>query len=220
MTFGIKGHALASRAIEVGAAVAAPHVVLASASRTRLDLLLRAGVTARADPARIDEEEVKTSLRGENADVEDAAETLAELKARKISRHHPGALVIGADQILDCAGAWFDKPPDRERAAADLRALSGREHTLATAVCVVRDGMRLWHHREPARLTMRPVDDVFIEAYLNAVGADAFDLVGAYRLEGLGAQLFSRVEGDYFTILGLPLLPLLEFLRNHGVVAR
>ncbi len=106
------------------------------------------------------------------------------------------------------------------RAAADLRALSGKRHSLATAVCVVRDGVRLWHHRESARLTMRPLDDAFIEAYLDAIGEGALASVGAYQLEGLGAQLFSRVEGDYFTILGLPLLPLLEFLRNHGVVAR
>lgn len=195
-------------------------VVLASASRIRLELLLRAGVAAHAAPAHVDEPEVRASLRAEKAGAEDAAETLAELKARKVSRHVSGALVIGADQILDCDGAWFDKPPDRPRAAADLRALSGKRHSLATAVCVVRDGLRLWHHRESARLTMRPLGDAFIEAYLDAIGETALTSVGAYQLEGLGAQLFSRVEGDYFTILGLPLLPLLEFLRNHGVVAR
>ena len=198
----------------------APAVVLASASRARLELLLCAGVATRAEPARVDEQEVRASLRAEKAGVEDAAETLAELKARKVSRHASGAFVIGADQILDCDGAWFDKPPDRTRATADLRALSGKRHSLATAVCVVRDGVRLWHHRESARLTMRPLGDAFIDAYLDAIGADALVSVGAYQLEGLGAQLFSRVEGDYFTILGLPLLPLLEFLRNHGVVAR
>ncbi len=211
--------ALAPQTID-NADLDAPAVVLASASRTRLELLLCAGVSARAEPARVDEQEVRASLRAEKANVEDAAETLAELKARKVSRHASGALVIGADQILDCDGAWFDKPPDRARAAADLRALSGKRHSLATAVCVVRDGARLWHHRESARLTMRPLGDAFIEAYLDAVGVDALASVGAYQLEGLGAQLFSRVEGDYFTILGLPLLPLLEFLRNHGVVAR
>ncbi len=198
----------------------APAVVLASASRARLELLLCAGVATRAEPARVDEQEVRASLRAERAGVEDAAETLAELKALKVSRHASGALVIGADQILVCDGAWFDKPPDRTRAAADLRALSGKRHSLATAVCVVRDGVQLWHHRESARLTMRPLGDAFIDAYLDAIGADALVSVGAYQLEGLGAQLFSRIEGDYFTILGLPLLPLLEFLRNHGVVAR
>ncbi len=197
-----------------------PAVVLASASHARLELLLRAGVAVRAEPARVDEQEVRASLRSEKAGVEDAAETLAELKARKVSRHASDALVIGADQILDCDGAWFDKPPDRLRAAADLRALSGQRHSLATAVCVVCDGVRLWHHRESARLTMRPLGGAFIETYLDAIGENALASVGAYQLEGLGAQLFSRVEGDYFTILGLPLLPLLEFLRNHGVVAR
>ena len=196
----------------------APAVVLASASRARLELLLCAGVATRAEPARVDEQEVRASLRAERAGVEDAAETLAELKARKVSRHASSVFVIGADQILDCDGVWFDKPPDRVRAAADLRALSGKRHSLATAVCVVRDGVRLWHHRESARLTMRPLGDDFIEAYLDAVGVDALASVGAYQLEGLGAQLFSRVEGDYFTILDLPLLPLLDVLRNHGVV--
>ena len=213
------GGAAAPQTIDI-ADLDAPAVVLASASRARLELLLCAGVTTRAEPARVDEQEVRASLRAEKAGVEDAAETLAELKAWKVSRQASGAFVIGADQILDCDGAWFDKPPDRVRAAADLRALSGKRHSLATAVCVVRDGVRLWHHRESARLTMRPLDDAFIEAYLDAAGADALASVGAYQLEGLGAQLFSRVEGDYFTILGLPLLPLLEFLRNHGVVAR
>ncbi len=209
----------ASRSIVIGS-LDAPEVVLASASRARLDLLRHAGVAARAQPARVDEGEVKASLRAENADVADAAETLAELKARHVSRRNPGALIIGADQILDCAGVWFDKPPDRQGAAADLRKLSGKEHVLATAVCVVRDDARLWHHRELARLTMRPLSADFIEAYLDAIGTDALSSVGAYQLEALGAQLFSRVEGDYFTILGLPLLPLLDFLRGHGVVAR
>jgi septum formation protein len=213
------GEALAAGTIEAGAADASP-VVLASASRARLELLRRAGLNAHAEPAHVDEEEVKASLRAENAEAAVAAETLSELKAQKVSRRHPQALVIGADQILDCAGEWFDKPPDRRRAAADLRALSGKEHMLVTAVCVVHGGARLWHHRETARLTMRPLSEGFIEAYLDAVGADALGSVGAYQIEGLGAQLFSSVDGDYFSILGLPLLPLLEFLRNHGIMAR
>lgn len=213
------GEAFAPGTIETGAADASP-VVLASASRVRLELLRRAGVTLRAEPARVDEEEVRASLRAENAEAAAAAETLAELKAQKVSRREPQALVIGADQILDCAGEWFDKPMDRRRAAADLGALSGKEHTLATAVCVVRGGARLWHHRETARLTMRPLNEGFIDAYLDAVGAEALGSVGAYQIEGLGAQLFSAVDGDYFSILGLPLLPLLEFLRNHGILAR
>ena len=197
----------------------APEVVLASASRSRLELLRRAGLHLRAEPARVDESEVKASLRAEQADAAAAAETLAELKASKISLRAPGALVIGADQILDCEGRWFDKPPDRAAAVAHLRALGGKTHALATAVCVVRDGVRIWHHREAPRLTMRPLDGVYIESYLDAAGPAVLETVGAYRLEDLGAQLFTKVSGDYFTILGLPLLPLLGFLREHGVPA-
>ena len=197
----------------------APEVVLASASRSRLELLRRAGLHLRAEPARVDESEVKASLRAEQADAAAAAETLAEFKANKVSLRAPGALVIGADQILDCEGRWFDKPPDRAAAVAHLRALGGKTHALATAVCVVRDGVRIWHHREAPRLTMRPLDGVYIESYLDAAGPAVLETVGAYRLEDLGAQLFTKVSGDYFTILGLPLLPLLGFLREHGVPA-
>ncbi len=211
--------AAASPSVETTAS-STPRLVLASASPVRLELLEHAGVRAHAEAARVDEEEVRTSLRAEAASAEQAAETLAELKARAVARRHRDALVVGADQILECAGVWFDKPPERARAAADLRALSGRRHALATAVCVVRDGTRLWHHRETAHLSVRALSDGFIESYLDAVGAAALGSVGAYRLEGLGVQLFSRVDGDYFTILGLPLLPLLEFLREHGLVPR
>ncbi len=197
----------------------APEVVLASASRSRLELLQHAGLRLRAEPARVDEAEVKVSLRAERAAAAAAAEALAELKATKISRRAPGALVIGADQILECEGRWFDKPPDRASAAAHLRALGGKTHALVTAACVVRDGVRIWHHREAPRLTMRPLDETFIESYLDAAGPEVLETVGAYRLEGLGVQLFSKISGDYFTILGLPLLPLLGFLREHGVPA-
>ena len=197
----------------------APEVVLASESRWRLEMLRRAGLKIRAEPARIDESEIKTSLRVERADAAAAAETLAELKAIKISRQAPGALVIGADQILECEGRWFDKPPDRAGAAAHLRALRGKSHALETAACVVRDGVRIWHHREAPRLTVRPLDEAFIESYLDAAGPEILETVGAYRLDDIGAQLFTKVSGDYFTILGLPLLPLLGFLREHGVPA-
>jgi septum formation protein len=196
-----------------------PEVVLASASRARLELLRHAGLRLRAEPARVDEAEVKVSLRAERADAAAAAETLAELKAQKVSQRAPGALVIGADQILECEGRWFDKPPDRAAAAAHLRALGGKTHALVTAACVVCGGVRIWHIREAPRLTMRPLDTAFIEFYLDAAGPEVLETVGAYRLEGLGAQLFTKVSGDYFTILGLPLLALLGFLREHGVPA-
>lgn len=195
-----------------------PDLILASASPARAAILARAGVVARIQAARIDETEIKTALRGEGAKPNQVAETLAELKARRVSQRAVGSLVIGADQLLVCDDAWFDKPANRAQAVADLRALRGKTHSLFTAVCVLRDGARLWGHNTSARLTMRPLSDEFIHAYLEAAGAEALASVGAYQLEGLGAQLFARVEGDYFTILGLPLLPLLDFLRGHGAV--
>jgi septum formation protein len=193
-------------------------VVLASASSSRRQLLAAAGVPVEIEAPRIDEENVKAALRAEGASAEQAAETLAELKAQRVSSRWPEALVVGADQMLECGGVWFDKPPDRAHAAGHLRALSGQEHRLVCAVCVVYRGARIWHHMDQARLVMRPLSDDFIDAYLESVGESVLSTVGAYRLESLGAQLFSRVDGDYFTILGLPLLPLLGFLRDRGVL--
>jgi septum formation protein len=198
----------------------APSLVLASSSAVRARLLRDAGVAFEVEPARIDEEEVKHSLRGENADADAVADTLAELKARHVSRTRPGALVIGADQALVCQGTLFDKAPDLDHARAHLVALRGRTHELVAAVCVVRDGTRIWNHIGRARLTMRTFSDTFLDSYLAAVGEEALASVGCYQLEGRGAQLFARTEGDYFTILGLPILPLLDFLRSHGAVPR
>ena len=193
-------------------------LVLASASESRRAILAQAGVAFSAEAANVDEAEVKESLKAEGASATQAAETLAELKARHVSRRHPGALVIGADQILECEGAWFDKPVDMAEAAAHLRSLAGKRHVLETAVCVLKDGTRLWHHNARAVLRMRPFGAAFLEAYLAAAGDSVLSSVGAYRLEGPGAQLFQQIEGDYFTILGLPLLPLLGFLRAQGAV--
>ncbi|GAA4253902.1 septum formation protein Maf [Azospirillum formosense] len=198
---------------------AVPTVVLASGSRTRAEMLERAGVRVTLAPAAVDEEEIKLAARAEGAPVEDVAEALAELKAQRVTRKHPGALVIGADQMLECEGRWFDKPADRDAARAQLQDLRGKTHRLVSCAVVSRDGERLWHHVDRARLTMRPFSDAFLDSYLNAAGDDVLGSVGAYHLEGLGAQLFHRVDGDFFTILGLPLLPLLGFLRVHGVIA-
>ena len=198
----------------------APPLVLASASTTRAQLLTAAGVAFTTAVSAVDEDEIKRSMQSAGADAAAAADALAEAKAARVSRRAPGALVIGADQILECGGVWFDKPPDVDHARAHLASLRGRSHQLATAVCVVRDGQRLWHHREAPRLTMRRFSDAFIESYLAAEGSSVLGSVGAYRLEGPGIQLFARIEGDHFSILGLPLLPLLDFLRGHGVVAR
>ena len=198
----------------------APSVILASASPSRRSVLENAGLRFTVSPAAVDEAAVKRSLQGESATAAQAAETLAELKAQRVSSNEPESLVIGADQMLECNGRWFDKPQNRTEAQQHLESLRGRSHTLWSGVCVVRGGSRIWHHNEPARMTMRPLTDAFVQDYLDRVGDQALSSVGAYQLEGLGAQLFSRIEGDFFTILGLPLLPLLEVLRANGVLAR
>ncbi|MBL8697502.1 MAG: Maf family protein [Alphaproteobacteria bacterium] len=181
-------------------------------------MLSNAGVVVTTDAANVDEDEVKRAMRADGAGVDATAEMLAEVKAIRVSWRHPGALVIGADQMLECDGVSFDKPRDQDEAATRLRALSGRTHRLVSAVVVARDGQRLWHDVDTARLTMRALSEPFIAAYLAALGDDALSSVGSYQLEGLGAQLFTRVEGDFFTVLGMPLLPLLGFLRAHDVV--
>ncbi len=197
--------------------MSAPVLVLASGSRTRAAMLEQAGVSAILDKPLVDEDEVKAAGRAEGVPADAVAEALAELKAQRIARRHPGALVVGADQMLECEGHWFDKPADRAAARAQLLDLRGRTHRLVSCAVVVRDGERMWHKVDSARLTMRNFSEAFLDDYLDRVGDEVLHSVGAYQLEGLGAQLFQRVEGDFFTILGLPLLPLLGFLRVHGV---
>ncbi|MGH6931589.1 MAG: Maf family protein [Dongiaceae bacterium] len=194
-------------------------VVLASASAARARLLRAAGLPIQVDPAAIDEDEIKASLRQAGATAAQLAETLAELKAMRISRRHPGALVVGADQVLQQGDVLFDKPADIAAARRQLTALRGQDHDLVSAVVVVRDGVRLWQHIGQARLTMRDFSELFLDQYLSNAGGAVLGSVGAYQFEGLGIQLFRRVDGDYFTILGLPLLPLLDFLREQGVVS-
>lgn len=157
-------------------------------------------------------------MRGTGADIAEVAEILAATKAQQVSRNHPNCLVIGADQMLVCEGEWFDKPESLRAARAQLGKLRGRTHELISAICVVQDGVVVWHHIDRARITMRPFSDSFIDGYIEKIGQDICATVGGYELEGLGAQLFSRIEGNYFTILGMPLLPLLDFLRGHGVI--
>jgi septum formation protein len=192
--------------------------VLASASTSRAALLRAAGLDFDVLPARIDEAEVKRSARADAASAEDAALQLAELKAQQVSMHEPDALVIGADQILVCGDDWFDKPEGVEAAREQLMRLRGREHVLATAVACYRDGRCVWHHVAAPRLTMRSFSDAFLEAYLAAEGSEVLGSVGAYRLEGRGIHLFAKVEGEHGAILGLPMLALLDFLRQHGVL--
>ena len=195
-----------------------PRLVLASASASRAALLRAVGLAFDVLPARIDEAEVKRSGRAEGASPEDVALLLAELKARQISIRVPDALVIGADQILVCDDEWFDKPDGVMTARKQLARLRGREHVLATAVACHRGGRRVWHHVAMPRLTMRSFSDAFLDDYLATEGDEITSSVGAYRLEGRGIHLFARVEGEHGAILGLPMLALLDFLRQHGVL--
>lgn len=195
-------------------------LILASASPARAGMLAAAGVAFEQRPAAVDEAEVKEALRADGVAPGDAALALAELKAQRIGSGASGRLVLGADQILTCEGQWFDKPHDLAEARAQLAALAGRRHELWTAAIVLRDGARLWHEIAQARLWLRPCSDAFLDAYLDAVDDLALGSVGAYQIEGLGAQLFARIEGDRFAILGLPLIGLLECLRVQGVLRR
>jgi septum formation protein len=191
-------------------------LILASGSAIRASLMRNCGLDFTVERPRVDEEAVKAGLRAEGLRPRDQADALAEVKAVSVSRVRPGALVIGADQMLALEDDVLDKPADRAGAREHLRRLSGRSHHLMCAAVAARDGIAIWRHVETPRLTVRPLTDDFIESYLDVIGDAAFASVGAYQLEAHGAHLFSRVDGDYFSILGLPLLPLLAFLRSHG----
>jgi septum formation protein len=191
-------------------------LILASRSRSRGLLLGNAGLVFEAIPADIDERALQRDS-GLTAPGEVAA-LLAREKAKAVAGAHPGRIVLGADQTLAQGARLFDKPADRAAAHAQLRALAGRTHELHAAFAVVADGEVLTTQVAVARMTMRPLDDAAIARYLGAAGDAVTASVGAYQLEGLGVHLFSRIEGDHFTILGLPLLPLLQFLRERGLL--
>ena len=183
-------------------------------------MLRDAGVAIEIAVPAIDEAEVKASLRHDGAPAAKVAEILAEMKAQRVASKARGRLVLGSDQMLECDGAWFDKPASRDDARRQLLFLRGKSHSLITSAVLVRDDARLWHATDRAELRMRAFSDEFLERYLGEAGEEVLHSVGAYRLEGLGAQLFERVSGDFFTILGLPLLPVLGILREHGMVTR
>lgn len=193
-----------------------PKIILASASASRRAMLEQAGVTFVVEPARIDERAIQEALLADDSDVEpaDIAELLAEAKARDVSERHPQALVIGSDQVIELEGEILTKSPDVAAAKARLRDLRGKPHELHSAVAIARNGEPLWSVVDSASLVMRPFSGAFLDAYVADEGEGLCASVGAYKLEGRGIQLFERVDGDFFTILGMPLLPLLGELRR------
>lgn len=193
-------------------------LILASGSPFRKKLLEHAGIGVEAIPADLDERALEAPLADSGASPEDVALVLAEAKATAVSEEHPGRLVLGCDQTLSLGDEVFHKPSDMEGARRHLLKLSGQTHHLNSAVVLVRDGETLWRHVGIASLTMRKLDPAFIGRHLARVGDKALSSVGAYQIEGEGIQLFDKVEGDYFTIVGLPILPVLEKLRELGAI--
>lgn len=179
-------------------------------------MLEAAGLVIEVVSPRVDEEAAKASYRAAGMRPRDQADALAELKALSVSRSRP-EFVIGADQMLAIEGDILDKPKDEAEARQHLSRLRGKSHELITAAVVAREGAVIWRHIDTPKLKMRAFSEAFLDDYLSRAGDDVLKSVGAYQLEGLGAQLFERVEGDYFSVLGLPLLPLLAFLREHGI---
>ena len=192
-------------------------IILASGSASRKALLAGAGIKAETVKPLVDEESAKAAMRAEGVSIRDQAMALAELKALKVSSQRSG-LVIGGDQMLALGERAFDKPADLANARRHLEALSGQSHRLETAIVIAEDGAIVWKYLARPKLTMRALSEDFISSYLECTGEDVLSTVGGYKLEGLGSQLFTEIEGDYFSILGLPLLPLLDYLRTRGVL--
>jgi septum formation protein len=182
-------------------------------------MLSAAGVFFEVLPAVIDEDEIKSALRAEGSDSAFIAESLAEHKARVVSRKLPSPLILGADQILECDNKIYSKPVNLAAAKEQLKTLRGKDHTLISSVVVFRNGQRLWHNTDRALLRMREFSNDFLDDYVTELGEELLEGPGCYKVEGRGIQLFSRITGDHFTILGLPLLPLLDYLRLQGAVA-
>ena len=192
-------------------------IILASASPARREMMDSAMVRHTAEPAPVDEEELRLAGEREGVSALDMATALAEAKAMRVSAARPGALVIGADQLLECEGRWLGKPADRDAAAANLRLLAGKTHRLVTACVVCRGGGRIWHHAESPSVAVRALTDAEIGDYLDDLGIDALGTPGVYRMEHRGPRILARVEGCPYAVLGMPLLQLLALLREHGL---
>lgn len=193
-------------------------IILASGSASRRALLEGAGVPCQIIKPFVDEETAKIAMRADGVSIRDQAIRLAELKAIKVSTRQTG-LVIGGDQMLALGEEAFDKPADLAEAKTHLQTLSGKTHTLETAIVIAEHGQIIWKYLARPKLSMRPLSESFIDDYLKTLGEDVLKTVGGYKLESLGSQLFNDIEGDYFSILGLPLLPLLDYLRTRGVLS-
>ncbi len=194
-------------------------LILASQSKSRLDMLTRAGLVADAKPSLFDEDSVKAAMRAQGANARMIADTLAEQKALKISKKHPDALVLGADQILALDdGIMLDKAVDRKEAEKQLKHMSGKIHRLISAAVICEGGKAVWRHIDIAKMDMRTLSDAFIEAYINQNWESVRYNVGCYAIEEQGAQLFRNIEGSLFTVMGLPLLPVLDYARTRGLL--
>ncbi len=193
-------------------------LILASASKIRLTLLRNAGVEVTSQPARVDEEAVRRSMGAEGTKARDIADTLADMKARKIADRNPSALVLGCDQVLALADAVWSKPETRAGALEQLQTLRGCAHHLHSALVLYHEQRAIWRHIGDAKLMMRDCSDAYLGAYLDRNWPEVSHSVGAYQIENEGVRLFSVIEGDYFTILGLPLLPLLSYLASRGFI--
>lgn len=195
-------------------------LVLASASKVRAEMLHGAGLRFDVIQSPVDEDAVKAALKSERGEItgEDLAAILAQTKATAVSEQAPSSLVIGADQVLAFEGRFYDKPRDLDEARQALMAMRGKSHVLHTAAACAEEGKVSWHYESMVTVTMRDFSNDFLGTYLAVCGEDILSSVGAYKLEGPGAQLFERIDGDYFSVLGLPLLPLLDYLRSHRAI--
>ena len=198
--------------------MSAPSLVLASKSAVRYTILTGAGVPFTACDAAVDEDIIKQNALKNNLSAPEIAARLAMAKAQTVSALQPDDLVVGCDQVLELDGKIFDKPIDLDDARAHLRAFSGKTHHLIAAISLIKGGTPVWQTMDSAALKVRTLSSDFIDRYLAHEGRAILSSVGAYRLEGMGSQLFDAIDGDYFTVLGLPLLPLLEELRKHGIL--